>query len=266
MSGHLIHEAGPLTRCAPFMDAAARRVLPGHLLRRCQVLSSLQLGNICQQRVKLTACTGEELVLQWALRRAGSSSSTSTSSLDSLDSSTPSSAAQDRPLHTSTTEFSITPSSPTSSAEDDHDDASNDATSAAAIWTVDSICRDTLADSEALPARAHPRHSPELVILAQLEALSRGDLLTASSFNIWARNKQSGWELQLQEFRALLRQEPYHLLLRHGSAELGAAALPSQRQQVQEVVLGSGGRQVAFLWRVCMQGNGCWMVQGIEAA
>jgi hypothetical protein len=34
----------PLARCAPFMDTAARRVLPGHKLRRARILSSLQLG------------------------------------------------------------------------------------------------------------------------------------------------------------------------------------------------------------------------------
>jgi hypothetical protein len=39
-----VHEQGPLARCAPFMDTAARRVLPGHLLRRARVLSSLQVG------------------------------------------------------------------------------------------------------------------------------------------------------------------------------------------------------------------------------
>lgn len=39
-----VHEQGPLARCAPFMDTAARRVLPGHLLRRARVLSSFQVG------------------------------------------------------------------------------------------------------------------------------------------------------------------------------------------------------------------------------
>lgn len=40
--------------CLPACPAAARRVLPGHLLRRCRVLSSVQLGEVCQQRVALT--------------------------------------------------------------------------------------------------------------------------------------------------------------------------------------------------------------------
>lgn len=46
------------------------RVLPGHLLRRCRVLSSIQLGDKCQQRVALTACTGEELTTTWVLSRS----------------------------------------------------------------------------------------------------------------------------------------------------------------------------------------------------
>jgi hypothetical protein len=44
LAGVPVHEQGPLARCAPFMDTAARRVLPGHLLRRARILSSLQLG------------------------------------------------------------------------------------------------------------------------------------------------------------------------------------------------------------------------------
>lgn len=44
VAGVPVHEQGPLARCAPFLDTAARRVLPGHLLRRARILSSLQLG------------------------------------------------------------------------------------------------------------------------------------------------------------------------------------------------------------------------------
>jgi hypothetical protein len=44
LAGVAVHEQGPLARCAAFMDSAARRVLPGHLLRRARILSSLQLG------------------------------------------------------------------------------------------------------------------------------------------------------------------------------------------------------------------------------
>lgn len=44
LAGVPVHEQGPLARCAPFMDTAARRVLPGHLLRRARVLSSFQVS------------------------------------------------------------------------------------------------------------------------------------------------------------------------------------------------------------------------------
>jgi hypothetical protein len=43
LAGVPVQEHGPLARCAPFMDTPARRVLPGHLLRRARVLSSLQV-------------------------------------------------------------------------------------------------------------------------------------------------------------------------------------------------------------------------------
>lgn len=52
------------------LDVGARRVLPGHLLRRSRVLSTLRLGpGSFQQRTALTACTGEEAVLVWHLRQ-----------------------------------------------------------------------------------------------------------------------------------------------------------------------------------------------------
>lgn len=56
---------------AGVLDVGARRVLPGHLLRRSRVLSTLRLGGSFQQRVALTACTGEESVFEWTLHRAG---------------------------------------------------------------------------------------------------------------------------------------------------------------------------------------------------
>ena len=46
----------------------ARRVLPGHLLRRSRVLSTLRLGGSFTQRMALTACTGEESVFEWSLQ------------------------------------------------------------------------------------------------------------------------------------------------------------------------------------------------------
>lgn len=49
--GHRSQLVGIAQRPCP---AAARRVLPGHLLRRARVLSSVQLGAVCLMRVALT--------------------------------------------------------------------------------------------------------------------------------------------------------------------------------------------------------------------
>jgi hypothetical protein len=98
----------------------------------------------------------------------------------------------------------------------------------------------------------------------------------------------SGWEAHLAAFKQLLQQPHYRLLGEHAVAELGASALPSQRQFLQEVVLlgpnsssssscncvgGAGGVGSSgvledgvgrFLWRLGMQADGCWMVRSIE--
>ena len=47
---------------------------------------------------------------------------------------------------------------------------------------------------------------------------------------------------------------------------LGRGALPSQRTFVQDVELrGVDGQTRPFAWTLCMQGDGCWLVQSIEA-
>ncbi len=63
-----VPEAGPLAALAGVLDVGARRVLPGHLLRRSQVLATLRPApGVFQQRVSLTACTGETSVFDWQL-------------------------------------------------------------------------------------------------------------------------------------------------------------------------------------------------------
>jgi len=45
---------------AGVLDVGARRVLPGHLLRRSSVLSSLRpAADACLQRTAVAACSGE---------------------------------------------------------------------------------------------------------------------------------------------------------------------------------------------------------------
>jgi hypothetical protein len=164
-----------------------------------------------------------------------------------------------------------------------------------------SIHQETVSEDsqqQELPASPHPRVSPELIVRAQLQALRQQQLLKACGFNLMGRHaSSSGWEAHLAAFRQLLLQPHYRLLGEHQTAELGASALPSQRQFLQEVVLigpssssssnsssgkdssssmdssrgdgggGSGnGEQLVgrFLWRLGMQADGCWMVRSIE--
>lgn len=64
-----VMELGSLSCLGEVLDVAARRVLPGHLLRRSKVLSTLRLGpNESLVRTAITACTGEEAVFSWHLR------------------------------------------------------------------------------------------------------------------------------------------------------------------------------------------------------
>ena len=62
-------EQGPLAPLVGLLDVGSRRVLPGHLLRRSQVLSTLRPSpDTFQQRVALTACAGETSVFDWLLQ------------------------------------------------------------------------------------------------------------------------------------------------------------------------------------------------------
>lgn len=74
----------------------------------------------------------------------------------------------------------------------------------------------------------------------------------------------AGLAFHHEALRQKLRQEPYGLLLRHAAAQLGTAALPSQRELLQEVgVLAADGSSARFLWRLGIGQQGCWMVTGI---
>jgi hypothetical protein len=137
-------------------------------------------------------------------------------------------------------------------------------------WQLISCERDSSADGEALPKGAHPRSSPELVVLAQLQALQQQDVVAAAAFNMLGRHASgSGWDAHLAAFRQLLSQPHYSMLCKHSGAELGSSALPSQRHFLQEVVLQDAGSSSSssdarFLWRLGMQADGCWMVRAIE--
>ncbi|PNW71870.1 hypothetical protein CHLRE_16g669600v5 [Chlamydomonas reinhardtii] len=342
------------------MDTAARRVLPGHLLRRCRVLSSVALGDSCQQRVALTACTGEETVFVWRLRRVGaepaasassSSSSSSSSSTGWLGSSTgagleaaaptspayfrsstpaphsvrrgPAGSDDDEPGTSGTStsgrgtrdsqdahavasptasipphqepgqergDGSASPAPGSDSESESEAPDSSGSRSIATAWIVESIARDDSHDEEEMPAPGgptgsgggpHPRCSPELVVKAQLGALSRGDVVGAASFNLWSRSTSGGWELHLSAFCSLLAQPAYAPLLAAAGAELGPSALPTSRRLVQEVRLtgirrqggtagvtggggSGGGGSCRLVFQLGMQANGCWVVEAIR--
>ena len=263
--GREVHESGPLARCSGFMDAAARRTLPGLLLRRCRVLSSVQLGDMCQQRVALTACTGEEGLLLWRLQRQR---------LQQERPCTPATAAADGVSGSDTVHSRLGVDAGgdqgVSGSDTVHSrlgvDAGGD--QGLDVWRLVSISRDTSDDgAPPYPGRPHPRLSPELVVLALLAALRDGNIIAASGFTLWGKSGASpGWELQLARFRAMLRLPAYHCLLTHEEVELGVGALPTQRHHWQEVrLLGSGSGAHALLVQLCMGDKGCWLVQSISA-
>lgn len=69
VAGNCYEEQGPLASLSNILCVAARRTLPGHLLRRSRVLGSLRgEDDTFRQRIEITACTGEVVQLDWLLR------------------------------------------------------------------------------------------------------------------------------------------------------------------------------------------------------
>jgi hypothetical protein len=91
----VVEQGAPLAPLAGLLDVGARRVLPGHLLRRSQVLSTLRPSpTTFQQRVALTACTGETSIFDWHLRwHSDADSSSATDDGCTSDSNGPTAAA-----------------------------------------------------------------------------------------------------------------------------------------------------------------------------
>eukprot|EP00887_Chlorella_sp_A99_P003174 scaffold9.g3174.t1 len=265
VGGRTVAERGPLASLAGLLDTGARRVLPGNLLRRSAVLSTLRAGDAFQQRTAVTACSGEEAVLEWRLRRrdpdegggsaasAGGSSSAAAPGGDSSASGSGSTSG-----------------------------GGGSVCSRNAGWVIESVARDPACD-EPLPTTPHPRRaqrrraagaqcSPEAVVLAQLQALQQFDTFEAGQYNMWRCGTTGTGRLavlvQSEMLQHQLAAPPYRLLLGHAAAQLGPAALPSQREQLQEVFVfgGEGSGAAVYTWRLGMQANGCWMVLGIAEA
>lgn len=269
VAGIPVQEPGPLARCADFMDAAARRVLPGHLLRRCRVLSSIQLGSSCLQRVGITACTGEEVILNWHMKQTADNMPDSVKAdAGYADISDPSSS---HTSHVSNGKDSLLPPMHAHQSRDDGRDQQTSTSGTAASWQIESVYRDASDDADQLPPRPQPRAPPEIIIQAQLHALRHGDIVGAAAYNIWGRHASSaGWDLHLAAYKAMLRRPQHHVLLTHHKVEMGTGALPSQRKFMQCVVLHwkttTQTQTSRLIWSMCMKDNGCWMVESVTAA
>jgi len=241
VGSNLVREQCMLAPLAHTFDVGARRVLPRHLLRRSMVLGSLRLGSDdFQQRIALTACTGEEAVFLWRLQwhHGGVASLKEAPHAESAGFSTGNEAGR---------------------------------------WVIQQVTREPEAsDAASLPTTPHPKCSPEAVVRAQLAALKRGDFFEAACFNrkgvssATSRPSQRAPSLidQVAELQGLVGAAPYTMLIKHSDAVLGPAALLSQRKMVQEVsVRGEGSRAgwSRFVWELGLQGNLCWMTTAIRA-
>ncbi|PRW60354.1 riboflavin kinase isoform B [Chlorella sorokiniana] len=268
-----LRESGPLAPLAGVLDVGARRVLPGHLLRRSQVLSTLRPSpDAFQQRVALTACTGETSVFDWRLRwqpdEEGEQQQQQQQQLGSTDGQQQPAAAAEVQQQQDGAASSSNGSSGNPSGS--NGSTSSDSGSRGGRWVLDSVERDASSDTP-LPTTPHPKAAPEAIAKAQLAALQQGDLFNASCFSSWrggmkghVASRRTGLGFHLEALRSKVQQEPYSLLLHHAAAQLGTAVLPSQREMLQEVaVLAEDGASARFLWRLGIGAQGCWMVTGI---
>eukprot|EP00200_Dunaliella_tertiolecta_P012548 CAMPEP_0202376748 /NCGR_PEP_ID=MMETSP1127-20130417/7169_1 /ASSEMBLY_ACC=CAM_ASM_000462 /TAXON_ID=3047 /ORGANISM="Dunaliella tertiolecta, Strain CCMP1320" /LENGTH=299 /DNA_ID=CAMNT_0048974619 /DNA_START=396 /DNA_END=1296 /DNA_ORIENTATION=- len=232
--GHIFTEDnGPLAEYAGSLDAAARRTLPGHLLRRCRILSSIRLGNVCQQRVALTACSGAESTFVWRLVQNSEATENQQGQHEGWRGAV--NALEPKPSH----------------------------------WLVESVnyCKDVHEEDDGGKAELltvpHPRLAPEAVIQSQLSCLQQGDMQAAELFcdaHRLASGEQGGISL-----RRLIRQQPYHRLLMVGRVVLGEAANVKEGVFLQAVHLEGGSKQSSalFVWELRLCPDNCWRVRAI---
>ncbi|KAF5832855.1 hypothetical protein DUNSADRAFT_11157 [Dunaliella salina] len=176
-----------------------------HLLRRCRILSSIRIGDLCQQRVALTACSGAESTFAWKLvRRSG--------------------AAENQ--HGRQEGWSADASAHKSKPSQ---------------WLVESVsyCKDMHGEGASgkaePPTVPHPRLAPEIVIQSQLFCLQQGDVQGAERF--CDTHRLAGGEQGGISLRRLIRQEHFHRLLTFEEVVLGEAALPEEGVFIQAVHL-----------------------------
>jgi hypothetical protein len=232
----LVPHNGPLAQWASVLDVGARRVLPGHLLRRSTVLSTLHaVPSHYQQRVAVTACHGEVAVLEWSLRYELSPRAVPRWVVKSV---TRDGAASDHPL----------PGAP-------HPKASPEAIVLAQLQSLrgGAVAEAATFNMWGLKSQDRVSSGSRTSASPQLEDTCAPVL-----------------DVHYDTFKAVLQSSPFHTLLHHASVEVGEAALLSQRCQVQRVRVRGDGRDGGshtgawFEWELGMQANGCWMVTGIR--
>jgi hypothetical protein len=207
------------------------------------VLSTLRPGpDTFQQRVSLTAKSGETSVFDWLLRWHS----------EEVAGEGDSAAAG--------------PAAPTAGAV-----GAAARRAGRGRWVLESVRRDASTDSPH-PSTPHPSAAPEAIVKAQLAALAAGDVFEASCFSMWRStahlsSRKTSLGSHHDALRAMLAQQPHRVLLGHAGVRLGAAALRSQAEQLQEVaVLAADGSSASFVWRLTLATHGCWMASGIFAA
>lgn len=146
----IIYEQGPLASLAEVLDCSARRVLPGHLLRRSRVLGSLYISHeIFQQRISLSAKHGEEGIFVFTLYKR---------EILEVDSQNESILAVSMPLHDDTSgdeSDTIHRKRFLDTAAMDGDVHHDDILSTA-CWLLQAVCADTTTNAGP-PITPHPK-------------------------------------------------------------------------------------------------------------
>ena len=243
LGGEAVREEGPLAALAGVLDVGARRVLPGHLLRRSRVRSSLQRGDECwQQRVELVACNGEESVFHWRLARQRGGSSSSSSSPWVVCSVTRDDSEDSRTPLPSTPHPRLAPERVVL--------AQLAALRAGDVLDAATYCAASGGPrGAALTSRRTSLASNYASLAAQLETAALAPLLRHGSAALGCGALPSQREMQLEVH---VTPSP------EAAASLAGAASAG--------LLAAGQARLTYVWRLDLQPSGCWLVSSISLA
>ena len=264
VGGHQVHEHGPLASLASVLDVGARRVLPGHLLRRSRVLSSLHIDSrTFQQRISLTARSGEVSVFKCTLHCGGEAE-------DGGEEINTSNHHHHHHHHHHLVEKETMKTWKLHRVQRESPNFNN--------TNNNTNANEENSSSSFSPTTPQPKAAPEAVIHAQIHALQRGNIFEASSFNSWQpsesfaslTSKQGGERpgdgfsmgINFDLLQHALNAYPYSALLKHEGVVLGPAALPTQHSMLQEVWIKSNNNNewCRFVWTMNLQSEtACWM-------